>query len=110
MKQTRISREDWGALRMILCASGYAVYSQSTENKINESSCVTVHRSNAVITVDKDLLEKAQCEMFGKNSISNGSLLFHQESAAKNGTPILVPFTFNRRGQSAFQAVVRCSE
>lgn len=83
MKQTRISREDWGALRMILCASGYAVYSQSTENKINESSCVTVHRRNAVITVDKDLLEKAQCEMFGKNSISNGSLLFHQESAAK---------------------------
>jgi len=98
------------ALGIILSASGYEVYSQSIENQNDEIACLTVHSRDAVIAVEKDLLEKAHTEMFGKNRITLGSLLLHNEDVAKNGTRIIVPFTLaSRGGQSEFQAVVRCS-
>jgi len=98
------------ALGIILSASGYEVYSQSTENQKDEIACLTVDSSNAVIAVEKNLLEKTHTEMFGKNRITIGTLLFHNEGVAKEGTRIIVPFTLvGRRGQSELQAVVRCS-
>lgn len=99
-----------GALGIILSASGYEVYSRNVENQKDEIACVTVHSRDAVIAVEKGLLNKSYTEMFGKNRITLGSLLFHNESVAKNGTRIIVPFTLaSHRGQSEFQAVVRCS-
>jgi len=98
------------ALGIILSASGYEVYSQNIENQKDEIACLTAHSSDAVIAVEKDLLEKSHTEMFGKNRITIGSLVLHHEDVAKNGKRIIVPFTLaSRRGQSEFQAVVRCS-
>lgn len=44
---------------------------------------MTVHSRDAVIAVEKDLLNKSDTEMFGKNRITLGSLLVHNEGVAK---------------------------
>lgn len=98
-------------LGVILCASGYEVYSSSTEDQNDRIACLTVHSNDAVQAVEKDLLIRPHTEMFGKQRITIGSMFIHSEKIEKTGTRLVVPFTLtsNRRGQSDFNAVVRCS-